>query len=182
VQSCLRVCNANQDFRYRHSNRRRETRVRRVPLFTSIAPYELQVGAVDVVVGRECGAASSFLCTVTVDLGRSGHVKDASPGDAPSAAIDRAADRTAWLIGRRIGRGFSVKLPLSVRKPAVFARLQVPIAVFPAWLLGLRTSARLTNGVPLALWVCVDTRALPGIAGLNGTPASTLGTRHSLRW
>lgn len=79
--------------------------------FTSIAPYEQQIGAVDVVVGRELGAHRQFLCTVTVDLGRSGHVKTQARARHPSAAIDRAADRTAWLIGRRIGRDFSVKSP-----------------------------------------------------------------------
>ena len=72
--------------------------------FTSIAPYEPQVGAVDVVVGRKSTAHRQFLCTVTVDLGRSGHIKTQARAVHPSAAIDRAADRTAWLIGRRIGR------------------------------------------------------------------------------
>jgi ribosome-associated translation inhibitor RaiA len=72
--------------------------------FTSIAPYEPQIGAVDVVVGRELGTRRQFRCAVTVDLGRSGHVKTQARALHPSAAIDRAADRTAWLIGRRIGR------------------------------------------------------------------------------
>jgi len=77
--------------------------------FTSIAPYELQVSAVDVVVGRECATRRQFLCAVTVDLGRSGHVRTQARAMHPSAAIDRAADRTAWLIGRRVGRYYSVK-------------------------------------------------------------------------
>ena len=79
--------------------------------FTAIAPFEPQVGVVDVVVGRESAARRQFLCTVTVDLGRSGHIKTQARAMHPSAAIDRAADRTAWLIGRRIGRDFSVKSP-----------------------------------------------------------------------
>lgn len=79
--------------------------------FTSIAPFEPQVGSVDVIVGRELTARSRFLCTVTVDLGRSGHIKTQARAMHPSAAIDRAAERTAWLIGRRIGRDFSVKSP-----------------------------------------------------------------------
>ena len=49
--------------------------------------------------------------TVRVDLGRSGHIKTQARAMHPSAAIDRAADRTAWLIGRRIGRDSSVKSP-----------------------------------------------------------------------
>ena len=79
--------------------------------FRAIAPYEPQVGAVDVVVGRELAARRQFLCTVTVDLGRAGHIKTQARAMYPNAAIDRAADRTAWLIGRRIGRDSSVKSP-----------------------------------------------------------------------
>lgn len=77
--------------------------------FTSIAPYEPQVGAVDVVVGRELTARRQFRCTVTVDLGRSGQIRTQARAMHPSAAIDRAAERAAWLIGRRIGRDFNVK-------------------------------------------------------------------------
>jgi len=79
--------------------------------FRAIAPYEPQVGAVDVVVGQEVAARRQFLCTVTVDLGRSGHIKTQARAMHPSAAIDRAADRTAWLIGRRIGQDVDVKSP-----------------------------------------------------------------------
>jgi ribosome-associated translation inhibitor RaiA len=77
--------------------------------FTSIARYESRVGSVDVVVGREAAAGGRLVCIVAVDLGRSGHVKTQARSRRPSAAIDRAADRTAWLIGRRIRRDFSVK-------------------------------------------------------------------------
>ncbi len=77
--------------------------------FMSIAPYVSQVCAVDVVFGRELAARRQFLCTVTVNLGRAGHIKAQARAMYPSAAIDRAADRAAWLIGRRIGRDFSVK-------------------------------------------------------------------------
>jgi hypothetical protein len=52
-----------------------------------------------------------FLCAATVDLGRSGHLKTQARAMHPSAAIDRAADRTAWLIGQRIGREFGVRYP-----------------------------------------------------------------------
>jgi ribosome-associated translation inhibitor RaiA len=77
--------------------------------FRALAPYEPQVGAVDVRVGQEVTARRQFLCSVTVDLGGSGHIKTQARAMQPGAAIDRAADRTAWLIGRRIGRDFSVK-------------------------------------------------------------------------
>jgi len=79
--------------------------------FRAIAPYEPQVGAVDVVVGRKSAADRQFLCSVTVDLGGAGHIKTQARAMHPSAAIDRAADRTAWLIGRRIGQDFTVKSP-----------------------------------------------------------------------
>ena len=79
--------------------------------FASIAPYEPQVGAVDVVVGRELTASRQFLCTVIIDLGRSGHIKTQARAMHPSAAIDRAADRTAWLIGRRVEQDVTVKSP-----------------------------------------------------------------------
>ena len=79
--------------------------------FSAIAPYEPHIAAVDVLVGRELAAGRQFLCAVTVDLGRSGQIKTQARATHPSAAIDRAADRTAWLIGRRIGQDFSVKSP-----------------------------------------------------------------------
>ena len=79
--------------------------------FTAIAPYEPQVGAVDVLVGRELAARRQFFCAVTVDLGRSGYIRTQARAAHPSGAIDRAADRAAWLIGRRIGPDFSVKSP-----------------------------------------------------------------------
>jgi len=63
------------------------------------------------VVGQEAAARRQFLCTVTVDLGGSRHIKTQARAMHPGAAIDRAADRTAWLIGRRIGRDCSVKSP-----------------------------------------------------------------------
>ena len=79
--------------------------------FRAVAPYEPQVSAVDVVVGQEVVARRQFLCTVTVDLGGSGHIKTQARAMHPGAAIDRAADRTTWLIGRRIGRDCGVKSP-----------------------------------------------------------------------
>jgi ribosome-associated translation inhibitor RaiA len=81
--------------------------------FTSIAPYEPRVVAVDVVVRRDSGASRQFLCTVTVDLGPSGRVRTQARAVHPSAAIDRAADRAAWLVGRRVGSDFSLKSPFT---------------------------------------------------------------------
>ena len=80
-------------------------------VFRAIAPYEPQVGAVDVVVRQEVAARRQFICTVTVDLGGPGHIKTQARAMHPGAAIDRAADRTTWLIGRRIGRDCGVKSP-----------------------------------------------------------------------
>jgi ribosome-associated translation inhibitor RaiA len=79
--------------------------------FTSIAPYETRVRAVDIVVKRDVAARRQFLCTVAVDLHGLDRVKTQARAVHPTAAIDRAADRTAWLVGRRIGRDFTLKSP-----------------------------------------------------------------------
>ena len=77
--------------------------------FTSIAPYERRIGAVDVAVRRDVVSRGPFLCVVAVDLGRAGYIRTQARAMHPTAAIDRAADRTASLIGRRFGRGTRVK-------------------------------------------------------------------------
>jgi ribosome-associated translation inhibitor RaiA len=77
--------------------------------FTSIARHESRVRAVDIVVTRDSAPNRQFLCTVTVDLGPSGHVKTQARAAHPSGAIDRAADRTGWLIGHRLVSDFSLK-------------------------------------------------------------------------
>jgi ribosome-associated translation inhibitor RaiA len=79
--------------------------------FTSIAPYEAQIRAVDVAVKRDSAATRQFLCTVAIDLRGDGPVKTQARAAHPTAAIDRAADRAAWLVGRRIGRHVSLKSP-----------------------------------------------------------------------
>jgi ribosome-associated translation inhibitor RaiA len=79
--------------------------------FTAIAPYERSICAVNVLVGRPSPLDRQFICTVTVDLGASGHVKTQARALHPHAAIDRAADRTAWLVGRRVRSDFSLKSP-----------------------------------------------------------------------
>ena len=78
-------------------------------VFTAIAPYEPRIDAVDVAISRDVTARGPFLCTVAVDLGRCGFVKTRARALHPSAAIDRAADRAGWLIGRRLGRELRVK-------------------------------------------------------------------------
>ena len=80
-------------------------------VFTSIAPHELRIRSVDVVIRRESAANRSFLCRVVVDLGTSGRIKTQARAVHPTAAIDRAADRTAWLVSRRAGQDFSLKSP-----------------------------------------------------------------------
>jgi ribosome-associated translation inhibitor RaiA len=77
--------------------------------FSTIAPYEARIRAVDVVVSRDLDRRRRFVCTVAVDLGRFGRVKTQARAVHPSAAIDRAADRAAWLVGRRIAQHFSLK-------------------------------------------------------------------------
>lgn len=60
---------------------------------------------------RDSASNRSFLCTVVVDLGALGRIKTQARAVHPSAAIDRAADRTAWLVSRRAGQDFSLKSP-----------------------------------------------------------------------
>jgi len=80
--------------------------------FTSIAPHDMSIRAVDVVIRRDSAAHRSFLCAVVVDLGSSGRIKTQARAAHPSAAIDRAADRAAWLVRRRAGQDFSLKAPV----------------------------------------------------------------------
>ena len=80
--------------------------------FTSIAPHDMSIRAVDVVIRRDSAAHHSFLCRVEVNLGSSGRIKTQARAAHPSAAIDRAADRAAWLVRRRAGQDFSLKAPV----------------------------------------------------------------------
>lgn len=70
-------------------------------LFTSAARHEELVRSVDVVVRRDSRATRQFLCAVSVDLGPSGRIKTQARAAYPIAAIDRAAERMAWLLDRR---------------------------------------------------------------------------------
>jgi ribosome-associated translation inhibitor RaiA len=79
--------------------------------FASIAPYVMRVRVVDVVIRRDSALIRSFLCTVVVHLTSSGRIKTQARAVHPSAAIDRAADRTAWLVRRRATEDFSLKGP-----------------------------------------------------------------------
>jgi ribosome-associated translation inhibitor RaiA len=79
--------------------------------FMSIAPHEPQIRTADVVIRRDSVPTHSFLCTVVIDLGSRGRIKTQARAVHPSAAIDRAADRTAWLVRRRALQDFSLKFP-----------------------------------------------------------------------
>lgn len=70
--------------------------------FKVIARHEALIRAVEVAVRRDAAANRPFLCTVTVDLSASGPVKTQARAAHPTAAIDRAAERTARLLERRI--------------------------------------------------------------------------------
>jgi ribosome-associated translation inhibitor RaiA len=78
-------------------------------VFTSIAPHEKLVRVVDVAIRREPAAERTVVCAVVVDLGASGRIKTQARAAHPSAAIDRAADRAGWLVGRRIAENFTLK-------------------------------------------------------------------------
>jgi len=77
--------------------------------FAAIAPYETRIRAMDVALTRHRAASRQFLCTVRVDLSGAGCVKTQARGVHPIAAIDRAAERTAWLVGHHTGQRFSLK-------------------------------------------------------------------------
>jgi ribosome-associated translation inhibitor RaiA len=77
--------------------------------FTAIAQHETRVRAIDVTLKRD--RHRRYLCTVSVDLSTAGHVKTQARAVHPIAAIDRAADRAAWLVCRRIGQDFDLKSP-----------------------------------------------------------------------
>jgi ribosome-associated translation inhibitor RaiA len=79
--------------------------------FTSIAPHELEIRAMDVVLRRDSASNRQFLCTVVVDLASSDRIKTQARGAYLTAAIDRTADRTAWLVRRRADQDFSLKSP-----------------------------------------------------------------------
>jgi ribosome-associated translation inhibitor RaiA len=70
--------------------------------FRAIARHEALIRAIEVAVRRDGAANRPFLCTVTVDLVPSGTVKTQARAAHPTAAIDRAAERTAWLLERRM--------------------------------------------------------------------------------
>jgi len=69
--------------------------------FTSVARHAAIIRAVDITLKRIVGANRQFQCAVVIDLGVSGRVKTQARGPHPTAAIDRAADRSAWLLDRR---------------------------------------------------------------------------------
>jgi len=77
--------------------------------FAAIAPYETRIHTIDVVLRHDRAAGRQFLCAVRVKLAGAGHVKTQARAVHQIAAIDRAADRTAWLVGRRTGQDFSLK-------------------------------------------------------------------------
>jgi ribosomal subunit interface protein len=71
-------------------------------LFTSVARHHASVQRADVLVRREATGHPRFVCTMSLDLGPAGRVKTQARGRHPEAAIDRAAERAAWLLDRRV--------------------------------------------------------------------------------
>src|ERR1051326_9082556 len=70
--------------------------------FRAIARHEAVIRAVEVAVRCDDAVSRPFLCTVSVDLAPSGTVKTLARAAHPTASIDRAAERTAWLLERRV--------------------------------------------------------------------------------
>jgi ribosome-associated translation inhibitor RaiA len=69
--------------------------------FRVMARHEGLVRAVKVTVRRDAAVSRPFLCAITVDLASSATVRTQARAPHPTAAIDRAAERTAWLLARR---------------------------------------------------------------------------------
>jgi hypothetical protein len=80
--------------------------------FTSVARHERMIRSIDIAVRRDPAVHRPFLCTVAIDLGASGRVKTQARAVHPSGAIDRAAERAAWLLDRRTA---GTKVPFSMK-------------------------------------------------------------------
>jgi ribosome-associated translation inhibitor RaiA len=70
-------------------------------MFTSIARYGALVRAVYVALQRRARNREGFLCSVVIDLARSGQIKVQARGAHPIAAIDRVCERAGRPPGRR---------------------------------------------------------------------------------
>ncbi len=80
-------------------------------LFTSVARHHAAVARADVHIRHETPGHARFVCTMALDLGRRGRVKTQARGAHPEAAIDRAAERAAWLLDRRVrGAAFHAEM------------------------------------------------------------------------
>ena len=72
-------------------------------LFTSVARHHAIVQDADVRVRRETLGHARFVCTIALHLGHAGRVKTQARGTHLEAALERAAERAAWLLDRRVG-------------------------------------------------------------------------------
>jgi ribosome-associated translation inhibitor RaiA len=80
-------------------------------LFSALAPYETRIRSVEVRLTLEPLARARCLCAVTVDLRGMDRLETRARAVHAVAAIDRAADRAARLVRRRIAQDFSLKPP-----------------------------------------------------------------------
>lgn len=76
-------------------------------LFTSTVQYEALIRSVNVTIRHNPGVRGRFLCLIAVDLGRTKPMKVRAVGPHPNLAIDRAAQRTATHLRRRISEHVS---------------------------------------------------------------------------
>ena len=76
-------------------------------LFTSIARYQALIREVNVTLEHNRGNRGRFLCVVAIDLGPGERIKIRAHGAHPTAAIDRAADRTLLRLNRRSSQDVS---------------------------------------------------------------------------
>jgi len=70
-------------------------------VFTRLSRHESLVRAVAVEIGRDALRPALFLCTIHIDLTTFAPIKTQARRRQPGKAIDRAAERAAWLLTRR---------------------------------------------------------------------------------
>ena len=71
-------------------------------IFTSIARYASSIRVVKATLRQYPSDRNRFLCLVSVELGPSSRITSRARGLHPNSAIDRAADRMASELSRRV--------------------------------------------------------------------------------
>ena len=76
-------------------------------IFTRLSRHESLVRGVGVEIGRDLRRSALFLCTIHIDLAPYPPIKTQARRRRPGEAIDRATERAAWLLARRVAAALS---------------------------------------------------------------------------